>query len=182
MAQRFSCHALLAGHIPYRDSKLTRLLQDSLGGNTKTVMIANVGPADWNFDETMSTLRYANRAKNIKNKPRINEDPRDAKLREYLEEKARLEAALAGDADALARGPGPTPDHAALTEQERARLQEEVEADILAEMMTTAGRAGIALSKEQLAQACHLHFSCPRLVQPIVPVLSVSDNADMACN
>jgi kinesin family protein 3/17 len=50
-----------AGHIPYRDSKLTRLLQDSLGGNTKTVMVANIGPADWNFDETLSTLRYANR-------------------------------------------------------------------------------------------------------------------------
>ena len=54
-----------SGHIPYRDSKLTRLLQDSLGGNTKTCMVANIGPADWNFDETMSTLRYANRAKNI---------------------------------------------------------------------------------------------------------------------
>ena len=65
-------------HIPYRDSKLTRLLQDSLGGNTKTVMVANLGPADWNYDETLSTLRYANRAKNIKNKPKINEDPKDA--------------------------------------------------------------------------------------------------------
>lgn len=52
-------------HVPYRDSKLTRLLQDSLGGNTKTVMIANVGPADFNYDETMNTLRYASRAKNI---------------------------------------------------------------------------------------------------------------------
>ena len=58
-------------HIPYRDSKLTRLLQDSLGGNTKTVMCANCGPADYNYDETLSTLRYANRAKNIKNKVRI---------------------------------------------------------------------------------------------------------------
>jgi kinesin family protein 3/17 len=45
--------------------------------------VANVGPADWNFDETMSTLRYANRAKNITNKPRINEDPKDAMLREF---------------------------------------------------------------------------------------------------
>ncbi len=54
--------------MPYRDSKLTRLLQDSLGGNTKTTMCANMGPADWNYDETLSTLRYANRAKNIKNK------------------------------------------------------------------------------------------------------------------
>jgi kinesin family protein 3/17 len=46
-------------------------------------MVANVGPADWNFDETMSTLCYANRAKNITNKPRINEDPKDAMLREF---------------------------------------------------------------------------------------------------
>merc|ERR1719245_415024 len=52
-----------SSHIPYRDSKLTRLLQDSLGGNTKTVMVANCGPADWNYDETLSTLRYAYRAK-----------------------------------------------------------------------------------------------------------------------
>ena len=81
-------------HIPYRDSKLTRLLQDSLGGNTKTVMIANIGPADYNFDETMSTLRYANRAKNIKNEPKINEDPKDAMLREFQEEIARLKAQL----------------------------------------------------------------------------------------
>jgi len=84
-----------SAHIPYRDSKLTRLLQDSLGGNTKTVMVANLGPADWNYDETLSTLRYANRAKNIKNKPKINEDPKDAMLREFQEEIARLKAALA---------------------------------------------------------------------------------------
>ena len=72
-------------------SKLTRLLQDSLGGNTKTVMVANLGPADYNYDETVSTLRYANRAKNIKNKPKINEDPKDAMLREFTDEIARLE-------------------------------------------------------------------------------------------
>lgn len=70
-----------ATHIPYRDSKLTRLLQDSLGGNTKTVMIAAISPSDFNYDETLSTLRYASRAKSIKNKPRINEDPKDALLR-----------------------------------------------------------------------------------------------------
>lgn len=63
-------------HIPYRESKLTRLLQNSLGGNAKTVMCANCGPADYNYAETLSTLRYANRAKNIKNKPKINEDPK----------------------------------------------------------------------------------------------------------
>ncbi|XP_013375110.1 PREDICTED: kinesin-like protein KIF17 isoform X3 [Chinchilla lanigera] len=82
-------------HIPYRDSKLTRLLQDSLGGNTKTLMVACLSPADNNYDETLSTLRYANRAKNIKNKPRINEDPKDALLREYQEEIKKLRAILA---------------------------------------------------------------------------------------
>ncbi|XP_009666047.2 kinesin-like protein KIF17 isoform X2 [Struthio camelus] len=82
-------------HIPYRDSKLTRLLQDSLGGNTKTLMVACLSPADNNYDETLSTLRYANRAKNIKNKPCINEDPKDALLREYQEEIKKLKAILA---------------------------------------------------------------------------------------
>ncbi|KAK0399469.1 hypothetical protein QR680_003065 [Steinernema hermaphroditum] len=79
-------------HIPYRDSKLTRLLQDSLGGNTKTLMLACVSPSDNNYDETLSTLRYANRAKNIKNKPKINEDPKDALLREYQQEIERLKS------------------------------------------------------------------------------------------
>lgn len=65
-----------SSHIPYRDSKLTRLLQDSLGGNSKTLMIATMSPVDYNFDESVSTLRYANRAKQIKNKPKINEDPK----------------------------------------------------------------------------------------------------------
>jgi len=83
-----------SSHVPYRDSRLTRLLQDSLGGNTKTVMVANVGPADYNYDETASTLRYAYRAKSIKNKPRINEDPKDAMIREYQEEIMRLKAEL----------------------------------------------------------------------------------------
>ncbi|XP_071552253.1 kinesin-like protein KIF3A isoform X3 [Panulirus ornatus] len=73
-------------HIPYRNSKLTRLLQDSLGGNSKTVMCANIGPASYNYDETISTLRYANRAKNICNKAKINEDPKDALLRKLQDE------------------------------------------------------------------------------------------------
>jgi hypothetical protein len=68
-------------HIPYRDSKLTRLLQDSLGGNTKTIMIANISPSILNYDETLSTLKYASRAKYIQNAPIINEDPKDALLR-----------------------------------------------------------------------------------------------------
>ncbi|XP_002661420.3 kinesin-like protein KIF3C [Danio rerio] len=83
-----------SSHVPYRDSKLTRLLQDSLGGNAKTIMVATLGPASYNYEETLTTLRYANRAKNIKNKPRVNEDPKDALLREFQEEIARLKAQL----------------------------------------------------------------------------------------
>lgn len=85
-------------HIPYRDSKLTRLLQDSLGGNTKTIMIAAVSPANYNYDETLSTLRYASRAKFIQNKPKINEDPKDALLREYMDEIKKLKMMLEGKA------------------------------------------------------------------------------------
>ncbi|XP_041831871.1 kinesin-like protein KIF3C [Melanotaenia boesemani] len=83
-----------SGHVPYRDSKLTRLLQDSLGGNAKTVMVATLGPASQHYDETLTTLRYANRAKNIQNQPRVNEDPKDALLREFQREIARLRAQL----------------------------------------------------------------------------------------
>jgi hypothetical protein len=61
-------------HVPYRDSKLTRLLQDSLGGNSQTLMLACVSPADANFMETLNTLKYANRARNIKNRVVINQD------------------------------------------------------------------------------------------------------------
>lgn len=83
-----------SSHVPYRDSKLTRLLQDSLGGNAKTVMVATLGPALQHYDETLTTLRYANRAKNIQNQPRVNEDPKDALLREFQREIARLRAQL----------------------------------------------------------------------------------------
>lgn len=83
-----------SSHIPYRDSKLTRLLQDSLGGNAKTLMIATMSPANYNYEESLSTLRYANRAKNIKNKPKVNEDPKDAMLREYQEEIKKLKEQL----------------------------------------------------------------------------------------
>uniref|UniRef100_A0A914DG64 Kinesin motor domain-containing protein n=1 Tax=Acrobeloides nanus TaxID=290746 RepID=A0A914DG64_9BILA len=61
-------------HVPYRDSKLTRLLQDSLGGNSRTLMIACASPSDVDFVETLNTLNYANRAKNIKNKVVANQD------------------------------------------------------------------------------------------------------------
>lgn len=77
------------GYISYRDSKLTRLLQDSLGGNSVTLMVACVSPADYNVEETLSTLRYADRAKKIKNKPIKNEDSRAcevAKLKQTIQD------------------------------------------------------------------------------------------------
>ncbi|CAD8111477.1 unnamed protein product [Paramecium sonneborni] len=85
-------------HIPYRDSKLTRLLQDSLGGNTKTIMITAISPSDFNYDETASSLRYASRAKMIKNQPKVNEDPKDALLKEQAEEIKKLKELLSKQA------------------------------------------------------------------------------------
>jgi hypothetical protein len=85
----------ISKHVPYRDSKLTRLLQDSLGGNTKTLMVAAVSPSSDAYEETLSTLRYADRAKSITNKPKINEDPKDALLKEYEEEIRKLKQMIA---------------------------------------------------------------------------------------
>ncbi|GAA0144720.1 microtubule binding motor protein [Lithospermum erythrorhizon] len=82
------------GHVPYRDSKLTRLLQDSLGGNSKTVMIACVSPADTNAEETLNTLKYANRARNIQNKAIINRDPATAQLQRMRSEIEQLQTEL----------------------------------------------------------------------------------------
>jgi kinesin family protein 1 len=82
--------------VPYRDSVLTKLLMNALGGNSKTIMIAALSPADINFDETLGTLRYADRAKQIKNKATINENPIDKLIRELREENERLKQGLSG--------------------------------------------------------------------------------------
>lgn len=81
-------------YIPYRDSVLTWLLKDSLGGNSKTVILAAISPADVNYVETLSTLRYANRAKNIINKPTINEDPNVKLIKELRAEIVKLKLIL----------------------------------------------------------------------------------------
>ncbi|XP_069952682.1 kinesin-like protein KIF21A isoform X1 [Cherax quadricarinatus] len=78
-----------ASHVPYRDSKLTRLLQDSLGGNSRTLMIACISPSDTDFMETLNTLKYANRARNIKNRVMVNQDKASkaiALLRQEIQE------------------------------------------------------------------------------------------------
>ncbi|KAG2431845.1 hypothetical protein HXX76_009338 [Chlamydomonas incerta] len=158
-----------SGHIPYRDSKLTRLLQDSLGGNTKTVMVANIGPADWNYDETMSTLRYANRAKNIQNKPKINEDPKDAMLRQFQDEIKKLKEQLAaraaggGGPVSMPAGGGGSPTHKIVERTEevdpdidaikakmRAELEAKMKADISTEALDKAREEAEAAAKKQL--------------------------------
>ncbi|XP_049877917.1 chromosome-associated kinesin KIF4 [Pectinophora gossypiella] len=100
--------------ISYRDSKLTRLLQDSLGGNSLTLMVACVSPADYNLDETVSTLRYADRARRIRNKPVINQDAKAAEI-------VRLNN-LVNELRLQLLGKGPTP-----SEQNNEHLQEELE-------------------------------------------------------
>ncbi|KAF1997497.1 kinesin-domain-containing protein [Amniculicola lignicola CBS 123094] len=82
--------------VPYRDSVLTWLLKDSLGGNSLTAMIAAISPADINFEETLSTLRYADSAKRIKNHAVVNEDPNARMIRELKEELAQLRSKLSG--------------------------------------------------------------------------------------
>ncbi|XP_062990198.1 kinesin-like protein KIF21A isoform X2 [Elgaria multicarinata webbii] len=81
-------------HVPYRDSKLTRLLQDSLGGNSQTVMIACVSPSDRDFMETLNTLKYANRARNIKNKLMVNQDRASQQINALRSEITRLQMEL----------------------------------------------------------------------------------------
>uniref|UniRef100_A0A8C9Z2T3 Kinesin family member 21B n=1 Tax=Sander lucioperca TaxID=283035 RepID=A0A8C9Z2T3_SANLU len=82
------------GHVPYRDSKLTRLLQDSLGGNSHTLMIACISPSDRDFMETLNTLKYANRARNIKNKVVVNQDKTSQQISALRAEIARLQMEL----------------------------------------------------------------------------------------
>ena len=141
------------GHVPYRDSKLTRLLQDSLGGNAKTVMIANMGPADYNFDETINTLRYANRAKSIKNKPKINEDPKDAMLREFQDEIAKLKQQIASG-----EGPGGTTVNVTvkkigLDEAELAAEKEKIRAEIEGDAAKTDEEKSKLLKQQEEAHA-----------------------------
>ncbi|KAI1924818.1 hypothetical protein LOZ65_002975 [Ophidiomyces ophidiicola] len=92
-----------AAMVPYRDSVLTWLLKDSLGGNSMTAMIAAISPADINYEETLSTLRYADSAKRIKNHAVVNEDPNARMIRELKEELAQLRSKLGG---AVAGGSG----------------------------------------------------------------------------
>merc|ERR1711964_802578 len=103
--------------VPYRNSVLTHLLKNSLGGNSKTVMIAAIAPSNVNYDETLSTLRYADRAKKIKNKAVVNEDPNERMIRDLQGqiEQLRRQVALGGG--------GGGADVAAMLEEERKKIR-----------------------------------------------------------
>merc|ERR1719382_1139395 len=112
-------------HIPYRDSKLTRLLQASLGGNSHTLMIACVSPADSNLEETVSTLRYADRARKIKNKPIVNKDPRSAELSRLRSQVQQLQMRLLEGGGGGGGGGSPgTSNSSAESEAEKELLRE----------------------------------------------------------
>ncbi|XP_064258916.1 kinesin-like protein KIF27 [Passer domesticus] len=86
-------------HIPYRDAKITRILKDSLGGNAKTVMITCISPSSMDFDESLNSLKYANRAKNIRNKPVVNYNPEKERIDEMELEIRLLREALQSQQD-----------------------------------------------------------------------------------
>jgi pSer/pThr/pTyr-binding forkhead associated (FHA) protein len=87
--------------IPYRNSQLTFIMKESLGGNSKTAMIAAISPASINYSETLSTLRYAQRAKQITNKAKVNEDPQERMIKSLQEEIARLNGLIQHNPDSL---------------------------------------------------------------------------------
>eukprot|EP00050_Salpingoeca_kvevrii_P021558 m.112316 g.112316 ORF g.112316 m.112316 type:complete len:1027 (-) comp9395_c0_seq1:200-3280(-) len=118
--------------VPYRDSVLTKLLANSLGGNSKTIMIAALSPADINYEETLSTLRYADRAKQIKNKAVVNESATDKLIRTLKEENERLRKLLDGTEEPMARETSSlgTDDMDALRKQ----MEEEIRAQLEANM------------------------------------------------
>jgi len=109
--------------IPYRDSKLTRLLQNALGGSSKTVMICAISPASSNYEETLSTLRYADRAKRIKNTATVNENPQDKLIRQLREENEKLRQ-MVGDTSPTNGGDAEDKEAMQAKQQEIAALEQ----------------------------------------------------------
>ena len=142
--------ATRAKFVPYRDSKLTWLLKENLGGNSKTIMVAAVSPAGDNAEESLSTLRYANSAKQIVNQAVVNEDPNARMIRELREEleMLRLKVGASGGAGAGDGGGGPS---ANAEELEKMRLQQEETEALLAQLNMT-WEEKLAASNSAMAQ------------------------------
>uniref|UniRef100_A0AAQ5ZCN2 Kinesin motor domain-containing protein n=1 Tax=Amphiprion ocellaris TaxID=80972 RepID=A0AAQ5ZCN2_AMPOC len=134
--------------VPYRDSKLTRLLQDSLGGNSHTLMIACISPADSNMEETINTLRYADRARKIKNKPVVNIDPRAAEMKRLKQQVQELQVMLLharGGVAPVLSGPESAENVTKLLERNRA-LQDENN-KLSRELSEAAGQTALMFEK-----------------------------------
>uniref|UniRef100_A0A668AWW4 Kinesin family member 4 n=1 Tax=Myripristis murdjan TaxID=586833 RepID=A0A668AWW4_9TELE len=134
--------------VPYRDSKLTRLLQDSLGGNSHTLMIACISPADSNIEETINTLRYADRARKIKNKPIVNVDPRAAEMKRLKQQVQELQVMLLharGGVAPVLNGPESAENVTKLLERNRA-LQDENN-KLSRELSEAAGQTALMFEK-----------------------------------
>lgn len=138
-----------ATQVPYRDSVLTWLLKDSLGGNSMTAMIAAISPADINFDETLSTLRYADSAKRIKNHAVVNEDANARMIRELREELATLRSKLGGGK------PGAAPAQGEIQYPEGTPLEQQIVS--ITQPDGTVKRVSKAEIAEQLGQAEKLY-------------------------
>mmetsp|Transcript_104254 Transcript_104254/g.185262 ORF Transcript_104254/g.185262 Transcript_104254/m.185262 type:complete len:1108 (+) Transcript_104254:58-3381(+) len=110
--------------VPYRDSKLTRLLQNALGGSSKTVMICAISPASSNYEETLSTLRYADRAKRIKNAATINENPQDKLIRQLREENEKLRNMVSDGSPGKNENNGISSEEMSLKQQEISALEQ----------------------------------------------------------
>ncbi|XP_070536744.1 kinesin-like protein KIF28 isoform X2 [Ptychodera flava] len=118
--------------VPFRDSVLTKLLKNALGGNSKTIMIAALSPADINYDETLSTLRYADRAKQIKTQAVVNEDPTEKLIRELQEENEKLKKLMASGGKVSLNDLAADEDQAEMSEEEKEALRKELEAEMQA--------------------------------------------------
>nr|XP_040038997.1 kinesin family member 4 [Gasterosteus aculeatus aculeatus] len=134
--------------VPYRDSKLTRLLQNALGGNSHTLMIACISPADSNMEETINTLRYADRARKIKNKPVVNVDPIAAEMKRLRQQVQELQVMLLharGGVAPVLSGPESTEKVAKLLERNRALLDENNK--LSRELSEAAGQTALMFEK-----------------------------------
>uniref|UniRef100_A0A8C9ZHJ6 Kinesin motor domain-containing protein n=1 Tax=Sander lucioperca TaxID=283035 RepID=A0A8C9ZHJ6_SANLU len=157
--------------IPYRDSVLTWLLKDSLGGNSKTIMIATVSPSASSYNETLSTLRYAAHARNIVNKPRVNEDANVRLIRELREEIDRLKSMLLSFE--MRRNPSPS-----LSDERDGNLSDIVLQNEL-KVSLTLHKLTIIIKKDKI---CHAHLflnvyginiSSPKYIKHFLPTKSL---------
>ncbi|XP_012540169.1 kinesin-like protein Klp61F [Monomorium pharaonis] len=156
-----------APHIPYRESKLTRLLQESLGGRTKTSIIATVSPASINLEETLSTLDYAHRAKNITNRPEINQKlSKKALLKEYTEEIERLKRDLlaARERNGVYLAQENYNEMQTLIENQNKEIEEKIaHISVLRETMETKEHIFNELQTKHIEQTNHLHETKEKL-------------------